>query len=108
MLCNEMTSLSLAPTQPQQQPQSHQQQQQRQQQSYPLQQQQHIVSGPVLPRTSTEAMYSTAGTDGACVSDSAPDEGMDDEVCFLMDHVEVSRCDPAAPNPQGPILPYIL
>ena len=101
MLCNELTSLSLAPGQPQQP--KHQQQQ-----PEPLQQQ-HIVAGPVLPCTSTEAMYSTAGTGaGTAPADSAADEGMDDEVCFLMDHVEVSRCDPAAPNPHGPILPYIL
>ena len=105
MLCNEMTSLSLAPAQPQQV----QQQPQQTQQQQPQQQAQHIVSGPVLPRTSTEAMYSTevAGPGTASVGSTA-DEGMDDEVCFLMDHVEVSRCDPAAPNPHGPILPYIL
>lgn len=99
MLCDELTSLSLASEQ-KQQPQPQQQQQVHPQQSLE-QQQQHSVAECVLPRTSTEAMYSTAAA-------GAADEGMEDEVCFLMDHVEVSRCDPAAPNPQGPILPYIL
>jgi len=54
----------------------------------------------VEPRSSTERMFST--------TPGCTDEDMSDEVCFLMNHVEVSGHDVTSPSPEGPIMPYIL
>ena len=54
----------------------------------------------VEPRSSTERMFST--------TPGCTDEDMSDEVCFLMNHIEVSGHDVTSPSPEGPIMPYIL